>query len=127
MAKACIQCGGPLPIQTGRGRRRQKCPTCSPSRAKKSTGTGPRADIVLPGAGLLAATRAELEGGLVLDSAAGQAALLLAARIERNDDRGSAIAQMVRQLNATLARALATSPPQSEDPVERYRGRLRSV
>ena len=31
-AKSCAQCGAPLPIQVGRGRRRTKCATCSPPR-----------------------------------------------------------------------------------------------
>lgn len=123
-ARLCAKCGGPLPVQTGRGRRRIKCETCSPSRVKPrraswSKGLSPK--------GLVAATRAELDAAGVAGSMAGQAALILAERVEFGQDSGSAVAQMVRQLHESLARALAGVAPAVADPVEVARARLRSV
>lgn len=120
MTKACAQCGAPLPVQTGRGRRRTKCANCSPSRVSKPKTTPP--PMASPSKGLLDATRAELETAGRASSSAGQAALLLAERIEFGENTGSAVAQMVRQLHDTMTRALADAEIAS-DPVDELRAR----
>lgn len=127
MAKVCTQCGGPLPVQTGRGRRRVKCATCAPPRKPK-----PQPVAVMPSTGgrqggLLESVRAELSAAGAEASAAGQAALLLAERIEFGENSGSAVAQMVRQLHDSLARALSAEEPAAADPVTLFRDRLRGA
>ena len=128
-AKSCAKCAGPLPIQTGRGRRRQMCESCSPTRKRgKSPKGAPVAVLAVTREGLLTAVRAELDAAGVAAGHAGQAALLLAERIETGEhDSGSAVAQMVRQLHDSMARALVTQEPAAADPVEMFRGRLRGI
>lgn len=124
MAKSCTQCGGPLPVQTGRGRRRTKCAACSPPRKQSGASAAGVKCPVAPatGAGLLKATTAELESAGVLATTAGQAALLLAERIEFGENSGSAVAMMVRQLHETMSRALSGQAEQL-DPVDELRAR----
>ena len=113
-----------MPVQTGRGRRRTKCESCSPSRAKATTPPPGRSAEAAPVGvkGLLAATRAELDVAGRAGSHAGQAALLLAERIEFGENTGSAVAQMVRQLHDTMSRALADAAV-DVDPVDELRAR----
>lgn len=66
--------------------------------------------------------RAELGAAGVLDSSAGRAALLLAERIEFGENSGSAVAQMVRQLHDSMARATAAQVAEV-DPVDELRAR----
>lgn len=56
--------------------------------------------------GVTGATYRELEVAERLDTAYGQAAIVLARRIDAGRDTGSAIATMTRQLRETLAEAL---------------------
>jgi hypothetical protein len=106
-----------------------KCETCSPTRVRNKGGKpatgGTRTAVQREG--LLEAVRAELAAAGVVGGHAGQAALLLAERIEFGQDSGSAVAVMVRQLHESMARALVTQEPAAADPVEVFRGRLRSV
>ena len=76
-AKSCEKCGGPLPVQSGRGRRRVRCESCAPSRNQKPKRT-PLAVLPTGGDSLVDATMTELERADVVSSALGQAALLLA-------------------------------------------------
>lgn len=123
MAKTCVSCGAPLPVQTGRGRRRTKCVGCSPSRGKAAQREA-KAPTHQPNAsaGLLAATKAELDAAGVASTSAGQSALLLAERIEFGENSGSAVAMMVRQLHDTMTRALAREAV-AVDPVDDLRAR----
>lgn len=88
----------------------------------------PPAPVAVPGSlpvhpGLIAATEAQLDAAGQLDSPAGQAALVLAARIENGEaETGNAVAAMVRQLHATLAEALKDAPA-AADPVDELRAR----
>lgn len=120
MLKQCAKCGGPLPVQTGRGRRRTKCEMCAPSRGTKTSSQ----PIVAapPRSGLLAATRAELDAAGRAGSHAGQAAILIAERIEFGDNSGSAVAHMVRQLHDSMSRAMADAAVEV-DPVDELRSR----
>lgn len=125
MPKGCAKCGGPMPVQTGRGRRRVKCEKCAPSRTKKAS---PRPTPVNEGErrGLLHAVRMELRAARSEDSAAGQAALLLAERVEFGENSGSAVAAMVRQMHESLTLATAgAEEPDAADPVLMFRERLR--
>ena len=117
MPALCVKCGGPLPVQTGRGRRRKRCENCAPSRVVSPKTTSRPAVPAAPTSGLLGATRAELARAGQLSSHAGQAALLLAERIEFGENSGSAIAQMVRQLHDTMSRALADQVAEA-DPLD---------
>lgn len=121
-AKSCALCGVPLPIQVGRGRRRTKCERCSPPR-KPSQAARPVAVLPVGGDGLVDATTAELQRAGVADSAHGQAALLLARRIEAGHDGGSAIASLVKQWQDTLARATAGAEPAAVSLVDQLKAR----
>jgi hypothetical protein len=79
----------------------------------------PPAGLAAPG-GLTAATAAKLAGAGRLDGPEGQAALILAARIDLSPfsaETGASVAALVRQLHATLAEALAGAK-RTSDPVE---------
>jgi hypothetical protein len=121
-ARDCAKCGRPLPLQVGRGRRRTKCETCSPVRkpAKRVTVLAP---LPTGGESLVAATLAELERADVMSSALGQAALLLARRIEAGDDSGSAIASLVKQWQDTMGRATAGAEPQTVSLTDQLKAR----
>lgn len=70
-----------------------------------------------------AAAVKQLEEAGRLDTPLGQAALVLARRLDRTTmDTGSAIAGVVKQLEATLAAATAGAK-QAEDPVDELRKR----
>jgi hypothetical protein len=63
------------------------------------------------GESLVDATTTELRSAGTESSALGQAALLLARRIESNQDGGSAMASMVKQWQDTMAKATAGAEP----------------
>ena len=109
MIRACAKCGGPIPLQAGRGRRRTKCEACSPSR------TAPKRLTVMPlpagGESLVDATIRELQSAGTEATALGQASLLLARRIEAGQDGGSAIASLVKQWQDTMGKATAAAEP----------------
>lgn len=67
--------------------------------------------------GVAAAVERELAEASKLDSAYGQAALVLAARIDGRQDTGSAVASMVKEMRATLESALVDQPP-AADPMD---------
>jgi hypothetical protein len=108
--RACVKCGGPLPLQSGRGRRRIRCESCAPSR--NPTAVRPTlAQLPIGGESLLDATTSELRAAGMETSALGQAALLLARRIEDGQDGGAAVASMVKQWQDTMGRATAGVEP----------------
>lgn len=112
-----------IPLQTGRGMRRKYCQTCSPSR-KKPQKSGVAARRPEHGRrSVVSVVTAELADAGMLDSHQGQAALLLAQRLESGDDTGAAMAQMVRQLQQTMASALASQEPDEVDPVDELRAK----
>ncbi len=123
--RSCSKCGAPLPLQTGRGRRRSMCASCSPSRPKKKPAVtaAPAASAHDVSGGVVATVTAELSAAGMLDTHKGQAALLLARRMESGDDTGAALAQMVRQLRETMASALASAEPDEVDPVDELRAK----
>lgn len=71
---------------------------------------------------LVAATIDELAKAGRLGTALGQAALVLADKAGRTSDTGSATAAVVKQLQATLAAALAGAEGQ-QDPLDELRAR----
>jgi hypothetical protein len=73
--------------------------------------------------GVVATVTAELSAAGMLDTHKGQSALLLARRLESGDDSGAAMAQMVRQLQETMASALASAEPDEVDPVDELRAK----
>jgi hypothetical protein len=96
-------------------KRAQRQPQDAPVRSEQAPVTGGAS----PG-GLLAATEAKLATAGRLDGPEGQAALILAARVETSvfsAETGASVASLVRQLHATLAEALAGARA-AADPVE---------
>lgn len=57
---------------------------------------------------LVVATRDTLAGAGVLESVAGQSAMVLAARVVAGADTGAAVASMVKELRAAVAEALGS-------------------
>ena len=72
--------------------------------------------------GLTAATRSELEEAGRAETALGQAALALAARIESGADTGSAVASLTREGRATLEAATANAA-RAASPLDELRSR----
>lgn len=98
------------------------CATCSPSRNRK--GKKPVAKATHSSKhGVVASVTAELRGAGMLDSHQGQAALLLAKRLQSGEDTGAAMAQLVRQLGQTMASAMAAAQPDEADPVDELRAK----
>jgi hypothetical protein len=94
----------------------------SPDRtaAAAQPGKAPDLPAALAPGGLTAATAAKLDAAGRLDGPEGQAALILATRIDLSPfsaETGASVAALVRQLHATLAEALAGARKAS-DPVE---------
>ena len=113
----CAKCGGPLP-KRGQGRPRKHCETCAPPRGK------PRLVVITPdtGTSVYTATRQKLAEADRESTPLGQAALVLAARIDANQDAGAAIAAMAKQLAATLGEATAGANVVAS-PVDELRAR----
>lgn len=119
MQRNCDVCGAAYQAQ------RSTSKYCSPScRARKAQGARKRkAEVVsLPAAeekdgSVEAATRAELDAAGQVNSALGQSALALARRLDEGRDPGTGLASMVRQLQTTLAAALADAQV-DEDPLD---------
>src|ERR1044072_6203140 len=109
MTRACDVCGKSYEAQRASSR------YCSSScRARKAQGATVR-EMRPPAesaseSGVVAATRRELEAAGRLDSALGQAALVLARRVESDRDTGSAAAALVKEWRATKAEALKGVP-----------------
>lgn len=92
----------------------------APDRKPTAPGKAPESPGALTAGGLLAATEAKLAAAGRLDGPEGQAALILAARIDLSPfgaETGASVAALVRQLHATLDVALAGAKEKS-DPVE---------
>ena len=106
--------------------RRKYCQTCSPSRKKPQKPGKPAQKAANTSRSVVAVVTAELTDAGMLDSHQGQAALLLARRLESGDDTGAAMAQMVRQLQQTMASALASVEPAEADPVDELKARRES-
>ncbi len=119
-AKSCVACGKPLPLQSGRGRRRVRCESCAPPRNRKNP-PSTRRSVPKPApvvAGLVDATKRELSDAEATDTTAGQAALLLADRIEFGSEKGAGLAALVKQHGECMARAIAGQPEKATDPLD---------
>lgn len=120
MVRSCVTCGKPL-----EGSPRKKfCGDRCRQRAHRGA-VAPVAPVVaLPSrqqsSGLYASTLRELEAAGRVDTVDGQAALVLALRIEASQvDTGSSFAALIRELRATKDAALASAP--ATGPVDELR------
>ena len=115
MERSCDVCQ--TPYEAKRPASRYCSPRCRQrsARGKARGNETPRvipAPPVKPDLGLVDATRRRLIAGNVLDSVEGQAALVIAARIERGAaESGSAVAALSRELRAVMETALKSSAP----------------
>ena len=123
--RECKKCGAPIPMQSGRGRRREMCQTCAPSRDRgKSRAKPAAAPLVREGYdSVLSSVTAELTDVGMLNSHQGQIAVGLARRFDAGDDTGAAMAQVARQLRETMASALASREPAEVDPLDELRAK----
>lgn len=122
MSRACVACGASFEAQ------RETARYCSPKCRKRGSRGGltgvvvePPAPRVATGAVVKAARTRLLEAG-VLDTMEGQAALLIAERMESGNDTGSGIAALNRELAATVDRALSQQAA-AADPMDELRAR----
>ena len=91
-------------------------------RSPKRSTTKPVEPILSIPTGLGSVTARELDAADRLDTVLGQAALVLARRIESPMETGSSIASMTKQLRETLADALKGAQ-QVADPLDEIRAR----
>ena len=118
--RTCAKCGADLPLESGRGRRRKMCQTCSPSKPRKSNNPAQISDVAAaPVGSVLAATRAALTRSGGLGTPMGQAALVLAARIDDANEPLAAITQATKQLAATLT-PMAQPAAETSDPNDEF-------
>lgn len=121
MKRNCVICGGEFEAK----RSTAKYDTAS-CRARASQGAavlGFTPERSTEDAGVVAATRRELEDAERLETALGQAALVLARRVESDRDTGSAAAALTREWRATLAEAVKGAGAQAS-PLDRARDEL---
>lgn len=119
MRKVCERPGCETEFEAKRPNRRFCTPACRlqahRSPAAKAA-PAPRAPKARGGTGLTRATRAELSAAGRVSSTAGQAALLLARRIDGGGaETGAALAAMIREHAQAMERALRDG--QAADPV----------
>ena len=110
MQKSCAFCG--VPFEAKRAAAKYHDATCR-QRAKRAGASVatliPVPDLSLEDdAPLVLATRTTLTKAGVLDTVPGQSALILASKVAAGHDTGSAIAAMVKQLEASVSAALAS-------------------
>lgn len=115
--RTCSKCQTPLPPQYGKGRRRTLCETCSPPRRRPDVVRLPASPV--DGPSVTGATEVALVEAGMLDSALGQAALVLARSIDGGQESGGALAALVKAHRETLAGVLDSAPVPDDDPVER--------
>ena len=122
MQRKCAQCG--RSYAAARPNSRFCGDTCRKraQRSPKPTVAKPvKASVALAG-GLGAVTARELEDAGRLDTVFGQAALVLARRIESPMETGSSIASMTKQLRETMVDALKGAAV-AADPLDEIRAR----
>lgn len=121
MERQCALCGAPFTAKRSTAR------YCSGScRARASQGATPVTPMptTQPAeARVVEATRRELVDADRLETALGQAALVLARRVESDRDTGSAAAAVTREWRATLAEATKGAGAQAS-PLDRARDEL---
>lgn len=132
--RICPACGKPLPLQTGRGGRRKYCEQCSPSRRRGPALPAARAPIPLAKKratkGVLGAVTADLTAAGVLHTWAGQVCVVIARRIDADQEPGGALAALVKVLRDIMATAMSLATVEdAPDPLEQIKRRfeLRAV
>lgn len=118
--RTCSKCGAGLPLESGRGRRRKMCESCSPSRPRRKPEAAPAAKsaAAAPVGCVFDATRAVLADAGVTDSPMGQAALVLAEEIDSRQHPLSQVASAVKQLESALTAALAPVADAQDRPAD---------
>jgi hypothetical protein len=113
MSKLCGACGRELPT-----RQRKWCDETCRKRGQRAGVAGSVSEMPVKPGRVEKATRSQLEAADRLDTPAGASALVLAAKLDRGGDTGSAIAALVRELRSALVDALE-DVTSSMDPVDR--------
>lgn len=123
----CRKCGAAIPASAGRGRPRSMCAECSPPRKPSR----PRLELLErvvaavpvdrdPPVSVVEAVERELSASGRRWSAAGMTCVLLAQRMEDAEgEPGAVMAQLARQLHASMAEALADSEVGGMDDLDR--------
>lgn len=128
MRRVCDVCGGPLPLQTGRGGRRKRHPECSKPRTRARPSPvplEPRTEREEAASVYETTRRAIDEVGVSADPLA-SLALALASRIDSGQEPGAALASLSKQLRDTLFVVLERGEADREpDLIEEIRARMR--
>lgn len=131
MQKSCEDCGAPFEAKRAaarfcsercKKRAQRKARSRPPSPSPGMVTARPAAAV----SGLLASAEARLAAAGRLDGPEGQAAMILAARIEMSAlgaETGSGVASLVRQFHASMAEALKDADRGAADPVDELRTR----
>jgi len=118
-------CGEPIPPTT-RGRPRQKCERCAPRKLRVADPETGQVSYMRPTSAaefgvkpepttVLAATRAALEAAGRMSHWAGQAALLVAARIDATQVEGSPLASMIKAHRDSMKAALGEAAESGDE------------
>ena len=122
MMRSCAKCGAVMPLETGRGRRRKFCAACSPSRPRRKPDLPESVTraVSAPVGSVLEATRLALAQARRLDTPMGQAALVLAKRIDDADEPLAAITQATKQLREALSSVVTEEQAVPADPNDEF-------
>ena len=102
----CADCGGPLPVQNGRGRRRTMCEKCSPSRRRTPAPRPKVVELPVSDDGAYESARQMLAEADRLNTPMAKVTLGLAARFDAAVDSGSGFAALAKQFQASLDSAM---------------------
>jgi hypothetical protein len=119
--RQCDHCGATYPALRSTSR------YCGDTCRQRARRAAQRADAgpLVPGP-VWDATRAELAAAGLLDTALGQAALVLALHIDSTTPATArALAALCKAHREVLTDVLRTAPPRTDDPVTRLRSRVR--
>ncbi len=130
MNLTCSRCGGRIARQRGPGAPRKFCESCSPTRVRTDRGRKQpaRPSSLTPGertpaSGVYGATLAELQAANVHESVSGVCALIMAARIDSDEETATGLVALIKELRATLADALSRAEHTEMSPLEEIRAR----
>ena len=109
MNLTCSRCGGRIARQRGPGAPRKFCESCSPTRVRTDRGRKQpaRPSSFTPGekapvSGVYGATLAELQAANVHESVSGVCALIMAARIDSDEETATGLVALIKELRAAI-------------------------
>jgi hypothetical protein len=102
---------------------RKFCTTCRPPRTKAKSATKVAPPARFDAVDLVGSVRSDLARAGLVTSPLGQQALMLAQRIVRDEDTGSALASLHKELRLVLGQAMAGAPSEEGDLLDELAAR----